>query len=164
MASLASRLLQAQFDFIWLRDTALAAVLHHPLCLSSKSPPGLGCLKVQLSPHTSYPYSEEFWCPNGIRSFLFLHGGIGGECWWQSCPLALFLVGDFPYTPFVHSNCKGAQYCFPFQTTPWVAFVLHGVIKERKLSPFPSCLCFSCVSHYRCRGHSLTMSKTGGNK
>lgn len=65
---------------------------------------------------------------------------------------------------YIQAICKGAGYCFPFQTTFWVAFVLHEVIKGRKLSPFPSCLCFACVSHYRCGGHGMNVSKAGGNK
>lgn len=93
---------------------------HIPLlCLSSKSPPGLGCLKcLQLSPHTSYPCGEEFWCLNGIRAFLFLHWRQEESAGWHLCPLTLFQVGDFTYTPFVHSNCKGAQNCFTFQKNP----------------------------------------------
>lgn len=46
--------------------------------IPSASPPSLHLALaawrgLQLSPHTSHPYSEESWCPNGIRAFLFLH-------------------------------------------------------------------------------------------
>ena len=99
-----------------------------------------------------------------MKAFLFLRGGWEEGAGDTSVPWLCSKWGIFTYTPFVHSNCKGAWYCFPFQTTRWVAFVLHEVIKERKLSPFPSWFCFACVSHYRCRGHGMNVSKTGGNK
>lgn len=164
----------------WFPDSsqhilALSGSEAHGLQPFSISPPPLLQVSTVASAVWScpqhFPHTETAICK--VKTFAAQMGwkhstvpawGTAGWCWWNSCPLASLQVENFPYTSFVHSNCKGAQYCFPFQITLWVTFLLHEVIRERKLSPFPSCLCFACISHYRCGGHGVNVSKIGGNK
>lgn len=141
--------------------------LHPTLCLSSKSPPWPWLPKgdsVSLLTSKQLYIKWRLLMPKWDESTFVSVWGMRGGCWWQPCPLALLQVGNSAYTPFVHNNLQECLLLFSLPNNTLGGSVLHEVIKKRKLSPFPSYLCFACISHYRCGGHSVIMSKTGGNK